>query len=137
DNGGDGQFDAQALAERQCGAGTAYALGGHAAGKDVVQLAAFTDGQAHLAVARQRTRGGEHQVAKARQALNGLRLAAQRAGESLDLGQAASDQGGTCVGAEPQAIGYPASNGHDVFQCTADLYPDNILAGVDAAMPPM
>ena len=65
DGGGDGQFHPQTLPQGQRGARAAHPFGGHAAGQDIFQRAAFADSQADLAVARQRPGGGQHKVAQA------------------------------------------------------------------------
>src|SRR5690606_9495350 len=132
--GGGGQFNGQALTQLQGGAGAAHAFGGHAARQDVVEAAALADGQPDLPVARERAGGGEHQVAQAGEPLDGFGAPAQCLGEALDLGQPAGDERGARIGAQTQAVGDAAGNGHDVLQGAAHFHPDHVVAGVDAAV---
>ena len=91
-------------------------------------------------VARQVARGGQHQVAQARQAHEGLGAGAQRHAQARHLGQAAGDQRGACV--QPRAVGLAivrrqaideaGGDGQHVLHRTADLHADRVGRAVDA-----
>src|SRR5690606_41941843 len=102
--------------------------------QDVVEAAALADGQPDLPVARERAGGGEHQVAHDGEPLDGFGAPAQCLGEALDLGQPAGDERGARIGAQTQAAGDAAGNGHDVIQGAADFHPDHLFAGVAPAV---
>ena len=83
--------------------------------------------QPDLAVARQVAGGGEHQVAEARQAHEGLGARAQGHAQPRHLGQAARDQRGARVQAERHAVGDAGGDGQHVLHRAADLHADRVV----------
>ena len=86
---------------------------------------------AERAIARQRPGAGQHQVAESGQPRQRRRLAAQRDRQPRDLGQAARDQRGARVLAQPEAVGEPGRHGDHVLERPADLDADDVAVGVE------
>ena len=74
---------------------------------------------------------GQHQVAQAGQAHQGLRLGAQRHGEAGHFGKPAGDQGGARVVAEPLAANDAAGDGQHVLDGAAELGADDVVRRID------
>ena len=115
------------------GAGAVHALG-HVAKRlhGLIQRAAFGQQQADLAVAAQVARGGQHQVAQARQAGEGLWPRAQRHAQAGDFGQAARDEGRARVQAQVQAIGQAGGDGQHVFDGAAHFHAHQVVVAIHA-----
>ena len=95
---------------------------------------AGADAPADREIARLALGAGEHQVAEAGEAGEGLRPAAETAAEPRHLGQAARDQGRSSVGAVSQTIGNPRGYGQHVLDRAAELHADYVIAGVGAKL---
>ena len=82
-------------------------------------------------VAAGRAGAGQQQVAQAGQARDGLRPPAQGGGQPADLGQAARDQGGARVLAQPGADHHAGGDGDHVLRRAADLRADRVVVAVE------
>ena len=98
----------------------------------LLQAQALGQQQADLAVAAQVAGGGQHQVAHARQAHEGVRACAQGHAQARDLHQAAGDEGRSRIQAQLQAIAKTRGNGQHVLDCAAHFHANQIVVGVDA-----
>ena len=96
------------------------------------QRLALGQQQADLAVAREIAGGGEHQVAQAREAHEGVGPRAEGHAQARHLGQAAGDQRGARVEPERQAVGQAGRDGQHVLDRAADLDADDVVVGIDA-----
>ena len=103
---------------------------GDALAHDFAQAAAFAQRYAQGEVARLLRVAGQHQIAQARQAHQGLRLGAQGHGEAGHLGQAAGDQSGARVVAQPLAADDAAGDGQHVLDGAAKLGADDVVRRV-------
>ena len=88
--------------------------------------------QTDLAIARQITRGGEHQVAQSTQSHEGVRAGAQGQAQSRHLGQTARNQGGPGIKTQIQAVTQTGGNRQHIFNCAPHFHTDQVVIGIDA-----
>ena len=86
--------------------------------------------QAHLAVAAQVARGGEHQITQARETHEGVGAGAQRQAQARHFGQAAGDERGAGVQAQIQSVAQTGGNGQHVFHRAAHFHTHDIVVGI-------
>eukprot|EP01136_Pigoraptor_vietnamica_P036906 Opistho-1_new@104121 len=131
--GGDGHVDAQRLRARQHGGGAVDAFC-HVTQRSqhLGQRAALRQLQADLPVARQVAGGGEHQIAQAAEAHEGVDARAQGRAQARDLGQAAGDERGARVEAQAHAVGNAGGDGDDVLDRATHLHAHRVGRGVEA-----
>jgi hypothetical protein len=103
-----------------------------AVGEKLRRRAAFAEALAEAEVARAYRRTCEYEVAEAGQAGKGLGPGAAGEAEAGHLGEAARDQGGAGVLAEPAPLDDSAGDGEDVLDGAADLGADDVVRQIGA-----
>ena len=88
--------------------------------------------QAQAAVAREVAGAGQHQIAQAGQAHQGFRTPAQRDVHPQHLVEAAGDQAGTGIQAQPHAVGHAGGHRQHVLHRPTQLRTAHVVAGVGA-----
>src|SRR5690606_6973352 len=120
---GDGHLDAEALRHLPGGVSGLDALG-HVAegGEDLGELAALAELVADGAVAGELAGAGQHEIADAGEAGEGLLIGAAGGGEADHLGEAAGDEGGARVVAGLEAVDDAGADGEHVLERAAELH---------------
>ena len=88
--------------------------------------------QADLTVAAEITGGGQHQIAQARQASEGVGPRPEGHAQPGDFSQTPGDQGRTGIEPQRQSIAKAGGDGQHVLDRTADFSADQVVVGVNA-----
>ena len=127
----DRQVHLQGFGARHHGRAAGHAFG-HVPqlGQNIGQRMPLGQHQPHPTVAGEIARAGQHQIAHAGKAQEGLGLGTLRQTEAGDFGQTAREQRRTGVETQPQTVADAGGHGHDVLECPAHLHPDDVGAAV-------
>src|SRR5437773_1221001 len=98
---------------------------------DLAEGAASRDLAPEGAVAAERARAGQHEVAQTGEAEEGGRLGAQRHAEPHDLGEPPGDERRSRVLPEREPVAEPGGDGDDVLQRRRDLDADHVAVRVE------
>src|SRR5712692_4959293 len=100
--------------------------------QDVGQLLSLTKLHADSAVAAQRPRAGQDQIAHAGQAGEGTRVGPHRRAQTDHFGKPPRDESGAAVVAETKTVHNAGGQRDHIFQRAAELHADGICAQVHA-----
>ena len=128
-----GRSTVPARASSAGGGGDAFDDAGRV-GQGFGQGAAAAEGDAAAIVAAGRAGAGQQQIAQAGQAGDRFGPAAEGGHAARQLGQAARDQGGAGVLAEPGAGDDPGGDGDDVLGGAAELGAERVVIAVEAVI---
>src|SRR6266581_9759084 len=129
---GNRHFDLMFAGQRQQRLGGVHALGHHAhIREDFAQSSPFAQLDSDKAIAAERARASEHQIAQPRQSAERFRPRSQRHGQTRHFRQAARNQRRESIRTKTQPLARAGGNGHHVFHRAGKLHAQDVVVGIE------